>query len=74
MEKILWVAKAMCGIEDHREEKWATKRQKPLAFRSRRDAVIEAEKHDNEYWHASVREMRVIEPNAAGEPPAIKTL
>jgi len=64
MEKLMWVAKAMCGIADSSEEKWATRRQKPLAFISRSDAVIEAEKHENEYWHASVREMRVIEPNS----------
>lgn len=60
MERILWVSLAMAGIEDHREEKWATRYQKPLAFTNRRDAVIEAEKHENEYWHASARELRVI--------------
>lgn len=58
-EMILWVAKAMSGIEDSRDDKWVTKRQKPIAFTDRRDAVIESEKHENEYWKASVREIRV---------------
>lgn len=60
--KLMWVAKAMCGIEDHREAKWATRHQLPLAFKSRSDALVQARKHDNEFWRASVRRMRVVEP------------
>ena len=63
MQQILWVAKAMCGIEDHREEKWARTYQKPMIFTDKSMAANEAQKHENEYWHATVREARLIEPN-----------
>lgn len=64
MEQLVWVCKAMCGIQDHRQESWATRRQRIMVFTDQKTAKREAQRHDNEYWKASVREVRIVEPNA----------
>ena len=66
--KLLWVARAMTGIGDHREPKFLTHRQRLAVFSDRKQALAWAKKKENEFWKATVREVRVIEVERPGNP------
>lgn len=68
MSQVLWVARAMAGIADHREPKFLTHRQRLAVFSDRKQARRWAEKAENEFWKATVREVRVVDADAQERP------
>lgn len=57
---LLWMAGVFCGLEDHREPRFAEVRQRLAVFTDKKQAAARARKATNEFWKGKVRAVRVV--------------